>query len=294
MLGEELKKGLGGAATRAVSLVAEVRFHDVFFGRGRRFPYPRECRAHVPPGGVYIEEQAVGLAYSAPTVKTPGMTETELDRDAALPTAFRGYARESVDSLLEEIEKGFRALVAERDELRAKLADATERLAERTTELERHAGQQQAIADALIEAERLRAEGEKQVSAMQADAMRDAADMRARLEQEGHELVAAAKRDVEGIQRDAELKAEAIVREAESFRAQVETEMQERRARAEGEADELLGDARALLEERQHRADDFLNDARTKLGALVRDLMEQIDTATWEPDASVDPEQAGS
>lgn len=63
--------------------------------------------------------------------------------------------------------------------------------------------------------------------------------------------------------------------------------MQALRIRAEADAEELLRDARAHarrmveemqtnLEEHQHRVENFFDDARSKLGSLVRDLFDQI------------------
>ena len=88
------------------------------------------------------------------------MAADEPINDRTLPTAFKGYAREAVDSLLEEIERSYRALIAERDELRANLEGTTKSLAEITAELEQHVARERAVADALIETERLKAEAE--------------------------------------------------------------------------------------------------------------------------------------
>jgi cell division septum initiation protein DivIVA len=201
------------------------------------------------------------------------MSTDHLDRDVDFPTAFRGYAREPVDGLLEEIEKSYRTLLAERDDLRARLADATARL-------ERHVEQQQAIADALIEAERLKAAGEDEVRALKAEGAREIQELRS-----------AAERDAEKIRREAELQAEAIVRDAETVKAG-----------AAGEAEELLSDARARaarlveetqqsLEERQHTAEEVLDAARIKLGSFVRDLFDQVGTAMQEQEPPVESAQ---
>ena len=66
------------------------------------------------------------------------MAANEPTTDRTLPSAFRGYGRERVDSLLEEIERSYRALIAERDELRANLESTTKALSEATAELEQH------------------------------------------------------------------------------------------------------------------------------------------------------------
>jgi cell division septum initiation protein DivIVA len=157
------------------------------------------------------------------------------DRTKKLPTAFHGYAREPVDKLLEEVEESYRALIAERDELRASLAVADERQSMLTSELDHHVAQERAVADALIEAERLKMEAEH---------------------------------DAEGIRRAADLKADAIMGEAQT------------------RADRLVDERQQELQERSYQAENLLDDAKAKLGSLVRELLEQVGTGSPQQDSA--------
>lgn len=257
------------------------------------------------------------------------MTEETFNADASLPTALRGYDREAVDNLLEEIEKNYRALIAERDELRSSLADANERLSEVTAELENHVAGTEAAAKALGEAQGL----QESIRALSAErdelrgALTSATERLSQLEAElehhvGRErAVVDALIETERLKSGAESEVQALKEEAEreiaELRGRAEQETQELRtaaeraadeirARAEAEADELLGEARARadrlveavqqnLEERQHQAEDLLDDARAKLSSLVRDLFDRIDEGSREQqDVSVGTEQSGS
>jgi len=204
----------------------------------------------------------------------------QLDRDGKLPTAFRGYDREAVDRLLGEIEESYRALLSERDGLRAKLEDTSRRLSKVTADLDERAGRERAIADALIEAERLKA-----------GAAGDAADTRGRAEREAQELRAAAEGDAAGIRREAELKAETIVRDAEAAREQAGTEAGELLRSAQARADRLVDEMQQSLEERQHRAEEVLDDAKVRLGSLVRDLFGRAGAASEDRDSWAESEQ---
>lgn len=199
------------------------------------------------------------------------------------------------------LEERSRGLAAERDELQAQLTRATRRLSELEEELATHQQQQLALADALIAAEVLKAEGRDQGETLRLEAERKAAERLARAEQEAQQIAARAEQEAETIRRDAHLEAERIVSEAETSKVARENETQEIRARAEAEAegliaearlraDQVVKDAQKNLEENKHQAEDFFDDARSKLGSLFRDLLDQVAAMSEEPE-HVEPDQ---
>jgi len=267
------------------------------------------------------------------------------DHHRPLPLAFRGYAQEPVDSLLAEVEKRKRSLVAERDRLRKNLEDTKKSLSEATGKLERHVIEEQAleaaekraasleeksrglaaerdeaqaqlaeanrrllelkeelgthqerqnaIADALIAAELLKAEGREESEALRLEAERAAAETREQAEREAQQIARHAEQEAETIRREAHLKAATIVSGAETSKLALEEETQEIRTRAEAEAERLLAEARIRADQlvenaqqdlaaNQHQAEDFLEDARSKLGLLFRDLLDQIGSMSGE------------
>jgi cell division septum initiation protein DivIVA len=241
------------------------------------------------------------------------MTTKSFDAQEPLPTAFRGYAREPVDSLLakfedksrtlltqrkelqenladlrsrlaeatrelerragdehsveesvrraEELEEKCRALETERDESQSKLAETAERLSVVEKELERHLERELAVADALIAAERLKAEGETHVEAMKLRA--------------AHEATARAEREAEDLLREARL-------EAETIRAQAQAESNDLLQDARARADRLVEEVQLNLEQHQHQAEDFFAEARSRFGSLLRDLFDQVGATSAE------------
>jgi len=158
-----------------------------------------------------------------------------LERAGKLPTAFHGYARQPVDRLLEEVEESHRGLIAERDELRASLDGANERLSTLTSELDRHVGQERAVADALIEAE-----------------------------QKAKELTKTAESDAEGMRAAAELKADAILRDAQTRADRLVEETKQALEERTFQAENLLDDARARL-------GSLVRDLLDQIGTAARD-----------------------
>ena len=236
----------------------------------------------------------------------PDMPPAGFDSDTTLPIAFRGYAREPVDNLLAEIEASYRPLVAERDKLRVDLAQATERVADLTIELERR-GQEPTTADTSADLEQLE-ESNRALSAERdqvrtdlaraterlaeveaelehhvgreravADALievtREVTEMRERAEKEAEELTATAEREAEEIRRAAEQDAATTLSDAQASKAQAETEAGELRARAEVEANELLSDARA-------RADRLVEDMQQNLEERQHQAQNLLDDAS--------------
>lgn len=199
------------------------------------------------------------------------------------------------------LEEKSRGLAAERDELHAQLVQANRRLSEIEEELATHRQQQLALADALIAAEVLKAEGRDQGETLRLEAERKAAERLARAEREAQQIAARAEQEAETIRRDAHLEAEKIVSEAETSKVALENETEEIRARAEAQAEGLLADARIRadqvvrdaqknVEENKHQAEDFFDDARSKLGSLFRDLLDQIAAMSEEPERA-EPDQ---
>ena len=141
------------------------------------------------------------------------------------------------------LEAKSRGLAAELDESQTRLAHATRRLSEVEEELATYQQQQLALADALIAAELLKAQGRDQGEALRLEAERKAAEILECAEQEAQQIAVRAEQEAETIRRDAHLKAETIVSEAETSKIAVEKETQELRARAEAEAEGLLADA---------------------------------------------------
>jgi len=170
-----------------------------------------------------------------------------------LPVAFRGYAREETDALLRQVEESYRALVSERDDLRARLETAERERGELERELAEHRKQSRAVGDALIAAERLKAESEQ-----------EAAAIRARGEEEAAALKAEAERERSGAREGAEREAESILREAEA------------------KAQRLVEEVQRNLEERQHEAEHFLDDTKERLSSLVRDLLGKLGSSQGE------------
>jgi cell division septum initiation protein DivIVA len=215
----------------------------------------------------------------------------DLAPDGKLPTAFHGYSREAVDTLLGKIEDSYRAVIAERDGLRGNLADTSRRLDGVTAELEDRKRKERAIADAVIEAERLKSDGEQHASTIKGKAAGEAAETRRRANQEAQELKAAAVRDAEGIRQAAEREAETMKRDAEATRDRAASESDELLRGAQSRADRLVGEMRQSLEQRQHQAEELLDDVGVRLGSLVRDLFDQIGGASQEQAAAVESEQ---
>ena len=255
------------------------------------------------------------------------MTTPSSNAHEPLPTAFRGYAREPVDSLLakledksrtllnqrrelqanladlrsrlasatrelehrvdgersveeserraEELEEKCRALVAERDESQSELVRTAERLSVVEKELERHLERELAVADALIAAEQLKAEGESHVNAMKLRAAHEAEEIREGAEQELGRAAASAEREAEVILREAR-------REAETIRARAEAESNDLLQDARARADRLVEEVQLNLEQHQHQTEDFFADARSKLGSLLRDLFDQVGATSAE------------
>ena len=204
-----------------------------------------------------------------------------------LPVSFRGYERAATDALLSDLEESYRALLTERDDAKSRVAETETKLTELERELAEHREQSQAVSDALITAEQLKALGERDGQSLKDEAEREAAEIRAQAEHDAETLRAAADNEVSEVRAAAQRQAEAILREADVAKADTEQQAAETLARAEREADGVLREAEARAEslveevrrelrERQNEVGGFLDDTRERLGSLLEDLLGRV------------------
>ena len=216
-----------------------------------------------------------------------------------LPVSFRGYDRAATDALLSDLEESYRALLTERDDAKSRVAEMETKLTELERELAEHREQSQAVSDALITAEQLKALGERDGQSLKDEAEREAAEIRAQAEQHAEALRATVDAEMSEVRAAAQREAEAVGQETDAVKAQAEQDAAEIRARAEREADEvvreaesraarLVADVERDLQERQHEAEDFLDDTRERLSSLVRDLFGRVTRSTGEGAATDD------
>jgi cell division septum initiation protein DivIVA len=175
-----------------------------------------------------------------------------------LPVGFRGYDRASADALLTKLDERNAALMRERDELWRQVNDLT-------GEVEEYRKRSDAVADALVTAQRM------------------ALDLRANAEAE----IAEQRREVDGLRDAAEAAFAEREREVESEREKLVDAGNEIRSEARADATEIVREARIradrLIDEvldalraYEDDADGFLSESRTRLVSLVRELIERI------------------
>jgi cell division initiation protein len=184
-----------------------------------------------------------------------------------LPVGFRGYDRASTDALLAKLDERSAALTRERDDL-------WRQVNELTTDVEEYRKRSEAVADALVTAQRM------------------ALDLRANAEAEIEEQ----KREVDGLRAEAEAELAERQREVASELEKLVDVGNEIRAEARADATEIVREARIradrLIDEvldalraYEDDADGFLSESRTRLVSLVRELIERIPgTAPAAPD----------
>jgi len=175
------------------------------------------------------------------------MSAKEPETGNELPTAFRGYDREATDKLLRQVEERYNAATAEQGELRSRAERAEQRVHELEDELAAHRERTKAVGEALITAEKVKTESEREAAELRDRAQLEASVIREDAERQAAEARAQAERD-----------AEAIVREAESRR------------------ESLVQEVQRSLEARQHEAEHLLDDTRERLSTLVRDLLARV------------------
>jgi len=175
-----------------------------------------------------------------------------------LPVGFRGYDRASTDALLAKLDERNAGLTRERDDLSRQVNDLT-------NDVEEYRKRSDAVADALVTAQRI------------------ALDLRANAEAE----IAEQKRDVDGQKALAEAEIAEREREVEAEREKLVDVGNEIRAEARADATEIVREARIradrLIDEvldalrvYEDDADGFLSESRTRLVSLVRELIERI------------------
>ena len=175
-----------------------------------------------------------------------------------LPVGFRGYDRASTDALLAKLDERGLALSRERDDLSRQVSDLKR-------EVEDYRQRSEAVADALVTAQRmaldLRANAEVEI----AEEKRRADDLRALAEAEINER-----------EREVESQREKLVDAGNEIRAEARADateiVREARIRADRLIDEVLDALRAYEED----TDGFLSDSRTRLVSLVRELIDRI------------------
>jgi len=175
-----------------------------------------------------------------------------------LPVGFRGYDRTSTDALLAKVEERSSALTRERDDLRRQVDELTR-------DVEEYRQRSEAVADALVTAQRMALDLRASAEAEIAEQRREAEDVRAQAEAEIAER-----------EREVEVEREKLVDTGNEIRAEARADateiVREARIRADRLMDEVLDALRAYEED----ADGFLSESRTRLVSLVRELIERI------------------
>ena len=175
-----------------------------------------------------------------------------------LPVGFRGYDRVSTDALLAKLDDRGAALSRERDDLSRQVSDLKR-------EVDEYRHRSEAVADALVTAQRMALDLRANAEAENAEQERPAYDLRPLAEAEP------AERD-----RAVESAREKLVDAGNEIRAEARADateiVREARIRADRLIDEVLDALRAYEED----ADGFLSDSRTRLVSLVRELIDRI------------------
>ena len=162
------------------------------------------------------------------------------DSRPELPVAFRGYERGATDAAFAVLEKRRATLAQERDDLRRQVEVLTR-------ELEDHRERSQAVADALITAQRV-ATALRETAQSEIDALRREVEAeRERTVEEGAAITAAARQEATEIVREARLR-----------------------------ADRLIGEVLSALEDYRRQTDEFVSGTRDRLASLVHDLLERL------------------
>jgi cell division septum initiation protein DivIVA len=171
-----------------------------------------------------------------------------------LPTGFRGYDRAATDAFLAELDRRHSAVTAERDALRRELEDLS-------TELEQHRNRSDAVADALVTAQKIAVDLRAAAEAEIAEERRDVAEERALLVEEGVAIRAEARQEATEIIREARIR-----------------------------ADRLIEEIVTALADYQRETDEFVTGTRERLNSLVRDLLARIPGSAPEPAPVVEVE----
>jgi len=174
------------------------------------------------------------------------------------PTKFReGYDQVEVDDFLDEVAESMRALVAENEQLKAKLADAEARAAAQPTPAPAPPAQTQAPAPA-PPPEPVRPD----LSALRVNDQESATGMLALAQKLHDEYVRAGQEEGDQILTDAKAKAAGIIRESEDASVRTLSKLEQDRALLERKIDELR---------------IFERDYRTRLKAYLENLLADVD-----------------
>jgi cell division septum initiation protein DivIVA len=175
-----------------------------------------------------------------------------------LPVGFRGYERASTDALLTKLDERNAAVARERDDLRQKLNDLT-------ADVEEYRKRSDAVADALVTAQRMALDLRANAEAEIAEQKREVDSQKALAEAE----IAERERAV-----DAEL--EKLVDAGNEIRAEARADATEIVREARIRADRLIDEVLDALRAYEDDADGFLSESRTRLVSLVRELIDRI------------------
>ena len=138
---------------------------------------------------------------------------TKLIKELSLPTALRGYDRAATDRFLSDLEDSVTAVLTERNEAQARVAELEKQIAEgREHEKE--------ITEALLVASRVRAESEREGKELKAEYEREAESATAESKRQADEIVRGAEAEAEKMLEDARLKVrgfEQEIRDAEQL-----------------------------------------------------------------------------
>ncbi|MGN6798015.1 MAG: DivIVA domain-containing protein [Gaiellaceae bacterium] len=193
-----------------------------------------------------------------------------------LPVGFRGYDRASTDALLSKLNERNAALSRERDDL-------SKQVSELKRDVEEYRHRSDAVADALVTAQRialdLRANAEVEI----AEQIREIDSLRA----EAEAAIAEREREVEAAR-------EKLVDVGNEIRAEARADATEIVREARIRADRLIDEVLDALRAYEDDADGFLSESRTRLVSLVRELIDRIPgsapAAPEEQPAEVDTE----
>jgi chromosome segregation ATPase len=171
-----------------------------------------------------------------------------------LPLRLRGYDRMATGALFASQEQRQRALAQERDDLRR-------RVDELTTELEQHRTRAQAVADALVTAQKIADDLRAAAQAEIEEERRGVAEEREQLQEEGAAIRSEARQEATEIVREARIRADRLI-------------------------DEIV----AALNAYQHEAEDFVSGSSERLTSLVHDLLTRMPGSAPELSVELAPE----
>jgi cell division septum initiation protein DivIVA len=175
-----------------------------------------------------------------------------------LPVGFRGYDRASTEALIAKIEARGTGLARERDEL-------WKQVNELTSELDDYRKRSEAVADALVTAQRIAID-------LRATAEAEIAEQRSEVDG----LLAVAEADLIEQRRELEGEREKLVDTGNEIRAEAREEATEIVREARIRADRLIDEVLDALRVYEGNTDEFLSDSRTRLVSLVRELIDRI------------------